>query len=49
MSMPKNWDHAVRLFRNGRISGPDLVLYADQIAPAYCNEARQLAGWVTTR
>ena len=39
----KNWDHAVRLFNNGRLTGDDLVLYADQLAPAHCDEARWLA------
>jgi hypothetical protein len=45
MIIPENWNHAVRLFRNGRLSGDYLVCYADQVAPTYSDEARRLAGW----
>lgn len=37
----KNWDHALRLYNNGRLSGDDLILYADQMATQHVYEARQ--------
>ena len=40
--MPRNWPHALLLFRSGRLSGDDLILFADQCAKAHSDEARRI-------